>query len=139
MLRARRFAPAPTRLHRARAASRAPPTARRPRPPPASAPDHTRRDRPLPPRTGAPRRCGSPPQLRNVLDEDLLHFAQLGPPLQSIAHVAQRGRNVRQERRVLLHLIDEDESPRVLQLALHGEQIEEADELLGRQRRPALL
>ena len=36
---------------------------------------------------------------------------------------------MRHERRVLLHPIDEHESPGVLQLALHGEQIEEPHEV----------
>ena len=33
--------------------------------------------------------------------------------------------------RILLHPVDEDEAPGVLELALHGEQVEERDELLA--------
>src|SRR3984893_1015782 len=73
--------------------------------------------------------CDSSFELRHVLLEDLLHLAQLGPSLQGVAYVAQRAGDVRQERRVLLHPIDEHESPGVLQLALHSEQIEEPHEV----------
>ena len=73
-----------------------------------------------------------------MLRENFAYLAQVGPTRQRLLHVAQRGRDVRQERRVLLHPIDEDEPPRVLELALHREQIEEGDELVGVQVRPSL-
>src|SRR5205807_4108321 len=87
---------------------------------------------------GERRRQGDPissVQLRDMLRENFAYLAQVGPTRQRLLHVAQRGRDVRQERRVLLHPIDEDEPPRVLELALHREQIEEGDELVGVQVR----
>src|SRR5882724_4763496 len=100
-----------------------------------------------PPRTAAPFRptsassdssaCASSCELGDVLAKDLLHLAQLGSSLQGGAHVTQRAGDVHQERRVLLHPVDEHESPGVLQLALHCQQIEEPHEVARFQRLPA--
>src|SRR6267142_6043805 len=81
--------------------------------------------------------CDNSTELGDVLAEDLLHLEQLGPSLQGVAHVTQGAGDVRQERRVLLHPVDEHESAGVLQLALHGEQIEEPHEVARFQRLPA--
>jgi hypothetical protein len=54
-----------------------------------------------------------------------LQPAQLRPPLEGLAHVAQRGGDGHQEARVALHAVDELEAARVLELALDGEQVEE--------------
>src|SRR5437764_8050471 len=94
---------------------------------------------------GAPRcrRRGCPltaasAQLGNVPGEDLADVRQLRLPRERVLHVPQRRRDVHQERRILLYLVDEDEPPSVLQLALDGEEIEERDELPLVDARPSL-
>src|SRR6267142_1895794 len=76
-------------------------------------------------------------QLGDMSRQDGCHVRQRRLPCQSILHVAQRRRDVDQEGWVLLHLVDEDEPPHVLQRALHGEQVEEGDELRLGQLGPA--
>src|ERR1017187_6872840 len=51
---------------------------------------------------------------------------------QARAHLRDRRLDELQERRVLFYAVDEDEAPRVLELALHGHAIEVATELAAR-------
>ena len=75
---------------------------------------------------GVPRRGGGglQPQLRHVARQDLLQRPELRPAGQRLADVPQRRRDGRQEPGVAAHAVDEDEAAGVLELPLHGEQVE---------------
>ena len=85
---------------------------------------------------GAPlglRRSG---KLGDVTRQDLVELGEVGTAPERLLHVPERGRDGAQEVGVLLHAIDEDEPPCVLELPLDGEEVEEIAEGAVLEARP---
>src|SRR6266511_3591538 len=63
-------------------------------------------------------------ELGHVTRQHALQLGEIGSPGEGFAHVAERRGGRREKPRILLHAIDEDETARVLELALNGEEVE---------------